>query len=117
MNDAFRLVQRTVTAATYDREAARQRLADRSLPKTLHNLEETAPSFRLDQPLETAINMALAVGAPLLVTGEPGTGKTQVAWYLGWYFKIPVYVYQVRSAATTDDMKYDFDAVVYLRHA
>ncbi|ETW96558.1 MAG: hypothetical protein ETSY1_26125 [Candidatus Entotheonella factor] len=117
MTDAFRLVRRTDTAATHDHEAAQQRLADRSLPKTLHNLAETAPTFRLDQPLETAINMALAVGAPLLLTGEPGTGKTQVAWYLGWYFNVPVYVYQVRSAATADDMKYDFDAVAYLRHA
>ncbi len=117
MNDAFHLVRRTETATTHDREAARQRLAARSLPKTLHNLEETAPAFRPDLALETAMNMALAVGAPLLLTGEPGTGKTQVAWYLGWYFKIPVYVYQVRSAATADDMKYDFDAVAYLRYA
>ena len=59
----------------------------------------------------------LAVGAPLLLTGEPGTGKTQVTWYLGWYFDIPVYPYQVRSAVTADDMKYDFDAVAYLRYA
>jgi MoxR-like ATPase len=61
--------------------------------------------------------MALAVGAPLLLTGEPGTGKTQVAWYLGWYFGIQVYAYQVRSTSTADDIKYDFDAVAYLRNA
>jgi MoxR-like ATPase len=80
-------------------------------------LEESAQSYQLDASLETALNMALVVGTPLLLTGEPGTGKTQVAWYLGWYFGIPVYTYQVRSTSSADDMKYDFDAVAYLRNA
>ncbi|MCK7515891.1 MAG: AAA family ATPase [Desulfobacterales bacterium] len=65
-----------------------------------------------------AINMALTVGAPLLLTGEPGTGKTTVAYYLAWYFDdLPLFDYQVRSTSTADDMKYDFDAVAYLRSA
>ncbi len=115
--ETFRLVRRTDTAATHDAVAARQRLAARTMPAALHNLATSAATFRLDQRLETAMNMALAVGAPLLLTGEPGTGKTQVAWYLGWYFAIPVYAYQVRSTSTAVDMKYDFDAVAYLRNA
>ena len=116
-NDIFHLVRHTNTPDTHDPTAARQRLQARTLPKALHNLEESARFFQLDSQLQTAINMALAVGAPLLLTGEPGTGKTQVAWYLGWYFDIPVFSYQVRSTATADDMKYDFDAVAYLRNA
>ena len=116
-NGTFQLVRRTDNSDAHDRAAARQRLAARSLPKALHNLEESAKYFQLDPELETAINMALTVGAPLLLTGEPGTGKTQVAWYLGWYFDIPVHTYQVRSTSTADDMKYDFDAVAYLRNA
>lgn len=113
----FHIVQRPDTADRHDVEAAKQRLAARTLPQALHNLAESAKFFQLDRQLETAINMALTVGAPLLLTGEPGTGKTQVAWYLGWYFDIPVFSYQVRSTATADDMKYDFDAVAYLRNA
>lgn len=113
----FHLVRRTDDPDTHDATAARQRLSARNLPKVLHNLEESAKYFQLDPELETAINMALTVGAPLLLTGEPGTGKTQVAWYLGWYFDIAVYTYQVRSASTANDMKYDFDAVAYLRNA
>lgn len=116
-NDTFHLVRRTDKPDTHDAAAARQRLEARTLPPALHNLEESAKFFQLDAQLQTAINMALAVGAPLLLTGEPGTGKTQVAWYLGWYFAIPVFSYQVRSTATADDMKYDFDAVAYLRNA
>src|SRR5215813_13588457 len=116
-NDTFRLLRRTDDPATHDVKAAQQRLEARTLPRALHDFEASAPSFQVDAPLETAINMALAVGAPLLLTGEPGTGKTQVAWYLGWCFDIPVFPYQVRSTSTADDMKYDFDAVAYLRNA
>ena len=58
--------------------------------------------------------MALNVGAPLLLTGEPGTGKTQVAWFLGYYFGIEVFDFQVKSTTTAEDLKYDFDAVGYL---
>ena len=116
-DDTFRLVRRTDQPDTHDHKAAWQRLEARTLPKAQHNLAESAQYFQLDRHLETAINMALAVGAPRLLTGKPGTGKTQVAWYLGWYFHIPVFAYQVRSTSTADDMKYDFDAVAYLRNA
>src|SRR3954447_10103617 len=116
-NDTFHVVRRIDNPDTHNATAARQRLESRRLPTALHNLAESAKFFQLDRRLETAINMALAVGAPLLLTGEPGTGKTQVAWYLGWYFGIPVFPYQVRSTATADDMKYDFDAMAYLRNA
>jgi MoxR-like ATPase len=57
------------------------------------------------------------VGAPLLLTGEPGTGKTQVAWFLGWYFAIPVFDFQVKSTSIAEDLRWDFDAVSYLHFA
>jgi MoxR-like ATPase len=71
----------------------------------------------LDEALEIAINMSLAVGAPLLVTGEPGTGKTQLAYFLGYYFGIQVRPFYVKSTATARDLKYEFDAVSYLQSA
>ena len=39
-----------------------------------------AEKFIPGERLENAINAALAVGEPLLITGEPGTGKTQAAY-------------------------------------
>ena len=116
-DQTFRLVRHIEKPDTHDQATARQSLANRVLPTVQHSLEESAPYFQLEKSLETAINMALAVGAPLLLTGEPGTGKTQVAYYLGWYFGIEVFPYQVRSNSTADDMKFDFDAVAYLRNA
>jgi MoxR-like ATPase len=81
-----------------------------------------APRRRTFNPtpeLVDAVNVALAVGAPLLLTGEPGTGKTQVAYYLAWYFAIEEHVFPlfVRSTTTAEDLLYRFDAVAYLHAA
>jgi MoxR-like ATPase len=113
----FHLVRRDLDPKTHDAAAARSKLGARVLPRAITDFAASAPYFQLDVRLETAINMALAVGAPLLLTGEPGTGKTQVAYFLGWYFGIQVFSYQVRSTSTSEDIEYDFDAVGYLRAA
>jgi MoxR-like ATPase len=81
------------------------------------DLKRAARRFRPPQDLLTAVNTALAVRAPLLLTGDPGTGKTQVAWFLAEYFGIELFEYQVRSDSTAVDLRYDFDAVAYLRDA
>lgn len=120
MNPAFNVLrphEGKVAADDYDPAAARARLDHRQTPSGQHNLDASARYYRPDDALVTAINTALAVEAPLLLTGEPGTGKTQVAYYLKRYFGIPLFAYQVRSTSTVEDMKYDFDAVGYLHYA
>ncbi len=99
--------------------ARRDALARRRLPETLGSLRAAARHYQADADLVDAVNVALAVGAPLLLTGEPGTGKTQVAHYLAWYFDVedaffPLYV---RSTTTAEDLLYRFDAVAYLHAA
>jgi MoxR-like ATPase len=95
----------------------RELLATRPIPPTLGSLEEAAPFYQPDPELTDAINVSLAVGAPLLLTGEPGTGKTQVAYYLAWHFDIPLFPQVVRSTTTAEDLLYRFDAVAYLHAA
>ena len=88
------------------------------VPASLRRSDSSRQKYILDAGLETAINMAIVVGAPLLVTGKPGTGKSMLAHFLGWYFgDIPVRVFHVKSTSTATDMKYSFDAVAYLRYA
>ncbi len=117
MSDTFRLIRPIPDPDRHDASKARAALHARDIPETLRDFTVSAKRFQLEADLEVAINMALAVGAPLLLTGEPGTGKTQVAYYVGWYFGVRVYDFQVKSTSTAQDLKYDFDAVAYLRSA
>ncbi len=79
---------------------------------------EDARRFVAGRELDTAINTAIAVGEPLLLTGEPGTGKTQAAYYAAYKLKLePVIHFQVKSDTTAGDLLYDFDAVRYFHDA
>lgn len=75
---------------------------------------------RRDQPgrylasdeLALAVNTALAVEQPLLVTGEPGTGKTELAWSVATELGIDkVHEFHTRSDSEATDLLYRFDNV------
>lgn len=83
-----------------------------------NSLEDNARRFVPNAELETAINTSLAVGLPLLITGEPGTGKTQAAYYTAYKLGIePVLHFQVKSNSSAADLLYYFDAVRYFHDA
>ncbi len=102
-----------------DPVARRKQLAERQTPEALSNLRSAAPDFQPSPELTAAVNVALALGAPLLLTGEPGTGKTQVAYYLAWYFGVEssLFLLDVRSNTTAEDLLYHFDSVAYFHAA
>lgn len=56
-----------------------------------------------------AVNAALACRQPLLVMGEPGVGKTDLAYSVGWHLGWPVEKYVVRSDSRGRDVLYSFD--------
>jgi MoxR-like ATPase len=77
-----------------------------------------ARRFVPGEDLERAMNTALAVGEPLLITGEPGVGKTQAAYYMAWKLGIePVIHFQVKSDSNALDLLYHFDTVRYFHDA
>ncbi len=88
-------------------------------PRDLNDHRAAAPLFQPSDELVDAINIALAVEAPLLVTGEPGTGKTQVAFYVAHYFGLEECLFRlyVRSTTGARDLLYRFDEVAYFRAA
>jgi len=113
-NYPFRLIQHNGQEQVADKTLLSQRPfveADRSF-------QADARRFVPGEKLETAINTAIAVGEPLLITGEPGTGKTQAAYYTAYKLGVePVIHFQVKSDSTAHNLLYHFDTVRYFHDA
>lgn len=62
--------------------------------------------------LVCAVNTALLLGKPLLLTGSPGTGKSQLAERVAWEFNLgPVLRFESQSLSEAMDLYYRFDLV------
>lgn len=71
------------------------------------------PGTYIAEPgLRDAVNVALTLGQPLLVTGEPGTGKTRLAYSLAWELGLnePL-VFHTKTTSTASDLFYQYDAL------
>jgi MoxR-like ATPase len=68
-------------------------------------------SYLTSQSLESAVNCALALERPLLVRGEPGTGKTQLAEALASSLNLPLIHWAVKSTTKAQDGLYVYDTV------
>lgn len=92
----------------------------RARPAVTHggDLFETRDLYRPSKELEIAMNAAIAIGAPLLLTGEPGTGKTQAAYFAAWQLGLdkPIH-FQAKTTSHANDLLYEFDTVRYFRDA
>lgn len=64
-----------------------------------------------DEGLKDACNVALILGQPLLLTGEPGTGKTRFAEALAWELNLAVYKFEAKSTSLARDLFYTYDAL------
>ncbi len=105
----------------YDRDTppnTKDLLRERPYSSAGNSFAEDARRFVPGKALDIAINTAIAVGEPLLITGEAGTGKTQTAYYAAYKLDIePVIHFQVKSDSTAKDLLYHFDTVRYFHDA
>lgn len=79
---------------------------------------DDARGYRPDPGLVDAVNVALMLNKPLLVTGEPGTGKTQLASSIAWQLwrqgalsSDGVEKFEAKSTSVARDLFYTFDSL------
>src|SRR3982075_4333618 len=65
--------------------------------------------------LMMAVNAAVTLGRPLLIKGEPGTGKTQLAQEIARSLGRPMFEWHVKSTSKAQQGLYEYDAVSRLR--
>ena len=69
-------------------------------------------NYIADPGLKDACNVALLLGQPLLLTGEPGTGKTQLAYSLAWELGLEQPLkFETKSTSMARDLFYAYDAL------
>jgi MoxR-like ATPase len=72
-------------------------------------------NYRARDGLADAVNTAIALSKPLLLTGLPGTGKSQLAERIAWEFNLgPVLRFEAQSLSEAADLFYRFDLVGHL---
>jgi MoxR-like ATPase len=78
------------------------------VPERVHEFDERSIG---------AVNAALAAQRPLLVRGEPGVGKTQLAEAVASELRRAFYAFTVDARTESRDLLWHFDAVMRLAHA
>lgn len=77
------------------------------------------PRHYLAEPgLRDAVNVAITLGIPLLVTGEPGTGKTQLAWSVAHELGLGApLMFSAKTTSLAQDLFYRYDALGHFRQS
>lgn len=91
-----------------------QTIAQRNqkLPDYEPFIDDDPANYIADAPLQKAVNVAIALGMPLIVTGEPGTGKTQLAAAIAYELGLlPVLEFHTKTTSVATELFYIYDAL------
>ena len=84
------------------------------MPSQTDRFEGTADYIATDD-LKIAVNAAVALERPLLIKGEPGTGKTVLAYEIARAMNAPLITWHIKSTTKAHNGLYEYDAVSRLR--
>ncbi|MEM8523830.1 MAG: MoxR family ATPase [Bacteroidota bacterium] len=91
----------------------------RDLPPVQMNPKINDPNLYIpSESLVHAVNVSLALGQPLLLTGEPGTGKTRLAYHVAHIFNLgkPL-IFNAQTTSTMKDLFYRYDALGHFQYS
>ena len=70
-----------------------------------------SPDYVTSEPLRNAVNVSIALGRPLLIRGEPGTGKTLLAHSIARGLGKKLIVWNIKSTTKAQEGLYVYDTV------
>jgi MoxR-like ATPase len=76
---------------------------------------QSTSSYVATEDLTVAVNAAVTLARPILIKGEPGTGKTQLALEIADSMGKPLYEWHIKSTTKAQQGLYEYDAVARLR--
>ncbi len=77
----------------------------------MNHAYQGTPDYVADAHLMQTVNAAVALGRPLLVKGEPGTGKTKLAGSIAQGLGLELLVWNIKSTSKAQDGLYVYDTV------
>jgi MoxR-like ATPase len=94
-----------------------------TFPKEAYNMTQSGQGYRgsddyiASKPLMEIVNVSIALGQPLVIKGEPGTGKTLLAHSIAEALNKKLLIWNVKSTTKAKDGLYVYDTVQRLNDA
>ncbi|KJR99592.1 MAG: ATP-binding protein [Peptococcaceae bacterium BRH_c4a] len=75
------------------------------------NIYSGTSDYMVSEDLRNAVNISIALGRPLLIKGEPGTGKTMLARSIALGLDMPFIIWNIKSTTKAQEGLYVYDTV------